>query len=668
MDSGSVVEFIDREKIVCAVVVEMKKLRLRVLTESNREVSLSVNRLSHKCNEHLDLSVGRDKLVQALKEIAVRRKALISDINIQELWEVLNTEQEWIDLETMTAFCFPATPSSDQESAVVRAFFNDRVYFKFNPDCFFPHSTRQVQQIYTRAAETARKNRLIKFGSDWLKRALKGTHAPLSQDFSNAASQIVEILKSIYLFAKESDMYEIGHAILKNADIHDSEMIFPILVKLGVWGENQNVDLLRLKIPVAFPEKVMNAAEDLSARPAEIFAAGVQMQERRNLQDLELMTIDGHSTLDFDDAISITAEGDQYLLGVHIADVGHFVKKGDPLDQEAMARGSAIYMPDRKISMFPASLADDLCSLKADKLRPAISVMVRMSRYADIIDYEIFPSLIKVRRQLTYFDVNTIADQDPEIIILYDLAQKFRQWRLQQGAVQITLPEVNIWVDKNGDPVVSRINRESPGRLLVSEIMIMANWLKAQHLVTHGVPAIFRTQLEPKERLYKENKGTLFQNWMQRKRLSRFILSHAPEPHSGLGLETYVTATSPIRKYFDLATQRQLRAVLGLEEPYGADEIEHMLQVLQTPMEDVIRVQNRRHRYWLLKYLERKVGQAEEAIILTKQRNHYRILLTEYMIECNLPLSGRIELRPEDLVRVTIQHINARKDMLTVYM
>ena len=123
MRAGSVVEYIDRQKIVCAVVLEVKKQKLRVITEANREVSLSVKRLSHQCDFCLDLSMGRDKLILSLKEIVGRRNALVDQINVKELWEILGAEKEWIDLGTMTEFCFQGNPIGDNESAVVRAFF-----------------------------------------------------------------------------------------------------------------------------------------------------------------------------------------------------------------------------------------------------------------------------------------------------------------------------------------------------------------------------------------------------------------------------------------------------------------------------------------------------------------------------------------------------------------
>ena len=129
-----------------------------------------------------------------------------------------------------------------------------------------------------------------------------------------------------------------------------------------------------------------------------------------------------------------------------------------------------------------------------------------------------------------------------------------------------------------------------------------------------------------------------------------------------------MTATSPIRKYFDLITQRQIRAVLGLERPYTPEDIDEAIQLLELPMGYVSRIQFNRHRYWLLKYLEQHIGRKEEAIVLTKRRNNYQILLSEYMLECDLPPTSGIELKPEDLIQVTIQNVNARKDQLVVYI
>ena len=667
MGSGNVVEYIDQQKILCAVVLEVKNQRLRLLTENNREVNLSANRLSHKCKTQIDLSAGRNMMVKSLKEIAGLRKELINHVDIKGLWEVLNPEQEWIDLATMTEFCFPDNPSCDHESAVIRAFFKNRLYFKFNPDGFFPNSEEQVTRIVAREKEDARKKQIITDGASWIKSILNGNFS-LSKPFSEKKAEFVDIIKAAYLFEKESKHYELGKAMLAKAGINDFSKVFQILEKIDVFDKNENIDLYKYNIYTTFPDQVIKESSDLADRINASPENDFSDIKRIDLTKLSLMTIDGQATIDFDDALSIEDRGDHYRLGIHIVDVGHFIPKGSVIDREAFKRGSSIYMPDRKISMLPPHLAENLCSLKAGELRPAISTMIKLTPAADITDYEIIPSLVKVKHQLSYYDVNLLAEEDKAVIILRNIAAKYRESRLSSGAVHISLPDINVWIDKDDLITVNKINRESPGRMLVSELMIMGNWLSARFLADHKIPAIFRTQPDPRERLYRGEEGTLFQNYMQRRYLSRFILNTEPKRHSGLGLDSYVTATSPIRKYFDLVTQRQLRSAFGMEKAYTHEEIDKIIMSLQQLMSNVSRIQQRRNRYWLLKYLEKRIGQKEEAIVLYKRRDRYNILLPEYMIECDLSVPDSVDLKPKDLVQVTLQHVNARKNSFSVFM
>ena len=657
METGNVVEFIDNQKIICAAVLEIKSLRLRLLTENNREVKLAAGRLTHRSRQSLDPAMGREKLAAALKEIAVRRRTLSEQVNIRELWEVLNSEQVWIDLATMTAFCFPDTTDSDHESAVVRAFFNDRLYFKFNLDRFFPHSIEQVEQMHTRRDAEARHERLVGQGSAWMQKVLEGRSPSPPEE----ADDICRLLASYYLFEKESPHRDAVRSILKRAGTGSPSAIFTFLTRVGVWHVDENLDLLRYGIKPQFSVEVETYTHTL-CRNADVVLNG-----RRDLRDLTMMTVDGPSTQDFDDAVSITREGDHFLVGIHITDVGYFVAKEDPLDQVARERCSSIYMTDGKISMLPARLSEDVCSLKAGQDRPAISTLVRITPQAEIIDYEIVPSLIRVRHQLTFQDVDVMVSEDPLMEGLYTIARNYRKHRMNNGALLIDLPEINIWLQPDGSPAIACVNRESPGRMLVSELMILANELAARLLTEHNLPAIYRSQADPRERLFDADGGTLFQNWMQRKQINRFVLNSVPERHAGLGLPSYVTATSPIRKFSDLVNQRQLRSATGLENAYTREQIDFLIASTEETMGNVGRIQSRRQRYWLLKLLQKRIGQKEEALVLFKRREGYVILLQNYMLECMLSGAEGITLRPEDLIQVTIQHVNARNDILSVY-
>jgi exoribonuclease-2 len=661
MEKGTIIEYIDSQRIITATVMEIKKLRLRLLTEHGREAKISANRLALLGRQRLNMNASRQTLIDALKAVARRRGELMEAVDVEELWEVLHGEQEWIDLATMTGLCFGELTDDDHRSAVLRAFFRDGTYFKFNPDRFFPHSPEKVAQIQARRAEQARLELLVKQGAEWIKHIKGGGNGqPPAQH-----AEIIKILKDYYLFEKESASLALAREMLKSAGHTRPDIVFKLMLELGIWDVDVNLDLLRLEVPTDFPPAVEAEAATFAAHPAG--GDATKADSRRDLTELGVMTIDGAATQDFDDALSIEDLGDRYRVGVHITDVAHFVRRQSPVDREARLRGSTIYMPDAKIPMVPACLSDDLCSLKAGQDRPAITTFVTLTPDARVLDYEIVPSTIRVRNQLTYFDVNQMVDTDPGIKILYALSQAFRQQRLDQGAVMITLPEVNIWLEESGIPQFNRVDRESPGRFLVAEMMILANWIAARHLHEKGLAAVFRSQPEPRQRLFEGAGGTLFQNWMQRRHLSRFVLNTCAEPHVGLGLNAYVTATSPIRKYFDLVTQRQLRAALGLEAPYSETEIADIIQQLERPMSAVGQVQFRRQRYWLLKHLETRTGSRTEALVLAKRRNSYQVLLREYLLEANLPLPPASQLKPEDLVQVTIQHANARKDALAVF-
>lgn len=656
MELGNVVEFIDTQKIICGVVLDKKKLRLRLLTEHNREVMLPVVRLCHQSDLNLDIGMGRDKLVAQLKAIAIRRRTLSEQIDIPSLWEVLNSEQEWIDLPTMTAFCFPGQVDGDQVSATLRAFFHDRLYFKFSPDRFFPLTEDQVEQIKTQRKEAEILERLVNDGAAWMKKVETRKASP-----PETADTIIKILSDYFLFEKESPRSAVAKAILKKAGASSPSAIFTFLVQIGHWHAHENLDLIRYGIASDFPVAVETQASNL-CRDAVTVKNG-----RQDLRHLELTTIDGPATLDFDDAVSLTQASDHLILGIHIADVGYYISREDPIDQEALARASSIYMPDQKIPMLPPQLSEDLCSLKLGQERPAISTLIRITPQAEIVDCQIVPSIVCVKQQLTFQDIDNMAATDNTVKMLHMLAKNYRERRLDDGALSIDMPEVNVWLGNDGQPHLATVARTGIGRTLVAELMIMANAMAAQQLADHHLPAIFRSQAKPKERLFPRDRGTLFQNWMQRKLLRRFQLGSDPQPHSGLGVPSYVTATSPIRKYTDLVTQRQLRAISGLEQPYTHKEMEQIIVALEKPLSQVGRTQFSRHRYWLLKHLETRTGEQEEAMVLFKRRRGFVVLLTKYLLECPLSGADGVRLKPEDLIRVTVQHVNARNDVINVH-
>lgn len=658
MKPGTIVEYIDQQKIICAVVLEYKNNRLRLLNEFDRELNQSMGRISSTSNDCLPMESGRDALIAALKKTASVRRELTDSLDLKSLWELLNEEREWIDLDTMTEYCFPTPVSADQKSAVIRALFENRLYFKFDHKRFFPHTLEQVENILAQEEEEKKKNIFIEAGGNWIKSAVNESHPCLPEGLS----ELGDILKSLYVFDKESRHYAMGKAILSQAGISSNSVIFKILVKLGIFEEDENIDLLRMEIPRTFPDDVLAKAQSILENPDN----GPSIQ-REDFSHVQVITIDGQSTTDYDDALSLERIGDAYILGIHISDVAHFVKRDDLIDKRAFARGSSIYMADSKIPMLPPAISEHAASLVQGEYRPCISVIVTLNRFFEIKDFDVIATRIKVDRQLTYSEATSMASSDPDMGVLIKIARAFRDKRLSAGATHITLPEVNLFLDDNNQIVINRVDRESPSRMMIAEMMIMGNWMMASFLSRNSLPAIFRSQHEPKDRLYKGESDSLFLNCLQRKFVNRAIISHKAGFHSGLGLDAYVTATSPIRRYHDLVTQRQIKAVLGMETAYSVSEITQVSQMLEIPISNVGKIQFNRRKYWLLKYLENRIGDKTPGMVLDKKRNSYTVMLTDFMLEYNLPASG-LKLKPQDTITLVIQNANARKDSFSVFM
>lgn len=659
MNKGNIVEYIDQQKIISAVIIQEKKGKLRLLTENNREVNFSEKRLSHVSQTCLDTHVARDAIVVQLKQLTQNRKKLSETINIRELWELLHEESEDIDISTMTLFCFDPPLTCDHEAAVIRAFFHDRLYFKFNKMIFTPYTPQQVKAKKRQIKEAEKREILIRKGAAWINDVLNNKNGSNTE----GDQEIIDILKSYYLFNNNCASYLTAKHIIKKSSINSPEQLFNVFVKAGIWDQNINVDLLAMQIPTVFSRNVMEQEKKLARTRMNFFDDPL----RKDLTDLPLITIDGQSTLDFDDAVSLENTESGYTLGIHIIDVDAYIKSDDPIDLAARDRASSIYMPDDKLPMIPPNLSEDLCSLKENEIRPGISTIIKLSRFFEIQDYKIVPSIIKVHKQMSYSAANLLNGKDDPITTLYKIAIRLREKRLKAGAIQITLPEVNVWLEENQEIGYLKIDRENPSRMLISEMMIFANSLMAEFLAANNVPAVFRSQAQPKQRLFKGIETSLILNFMQRKQLSRAVIGTEPDIHSGLGVKAYATATSPIRRYHDLLTQRQIKSIFGYGKAYTKTELETILQTISVSMANAGRVQASRKRYWIIKYLESKRGNTYEALVLDCHRDHYTVLIKEFMYEAKLPISG-VKLKHGDIIQVTIQHADARREQLSLFL
>jgi len=470
IESGNVVEYIDQQKIICAAVLELKKSRLRLLTEINREVNLSSRRLSSISRSNLLLNDGRDNIISQLNVIVERREQLKAMIDVKELWDLLHEESDSIDLKTLAEYCFSGELNTDHYSAVQRAFFEQRLYFKLKNDLYVPNTEGQIQESIRREEEQKRLLHMIEHGSIWLKEVMADSDKA-DQVSQTEKKRYTDLIQSYYLFDKEIKHKKTCKTMLAKAGISEEHEIFNLLVKLGVWNIDENTDILKHKITHQFTKKALIETDQLTK------SQGYNFKDRKNLTQIRSITIDGQSTKDFDDAISLEYDGENYILGIHIVDVGFFIKKNTSLDLEARERASTIYMPDDKISMLPNSISEDLCSLKENEIRPVISVIISFNKFFEITDHSIVPAVIRVSDRLSYSEANKLLAYDKQIDDLYKIGLALREKRIKNGAVQINLPEINVWLDENKAISILRVDRENPGRMMIAEMMILANSL-----------------------------------------------------------------------------------------------------------------------------------------------------------------------------------------------
>jgi exoribonuclease-2 len=580
------------------------------------------------------------------------------------LWDLLHQEGEGFDCRDLAEICFSEEVSSDHTSAVFRALLTDSIHFKLKDGLFYANSPKKLEQIRIQHERQAQKEKELAEGSRWLEGVWKGEAVAEPKN----RERYLRMLTDFCLFGTEASDYQQIKKILAMAQVPVPQGIFPLLVKLGVWNEDENLYLHRFGIQEDFPAEVLDCAnkiaEDLGSDGGEW-----RGDTREDLSSLSIFTIDGPMTRDYDDAISIRPVENGVEVGIHIADAAAFVSPDTPVDLEALERINSLYLPDTRVPMLPTMLSEDVCSLRQGKKRLATSLLVRFDENDQLQDYRFALSRIRVQRQLTYSEANELVKVEEELGRLYRLCTRLRRRRIKQGALLLPLPELRVWVNSNNEIKIATLDRETPAQLVVSELMILANGLAAEALAAKSVPAIYRSQKKPQEIVVGEGTDDLYLNYLQRRYLSRAELSIDPKPHSGLGMAAYTNWTSPIRRYMDLVILRQLKSVLRGEPPvYTPEVLDPIISRITIGQSRTLQIKKEWTRYWVLKYLERQQIKFVDALVLNQGRRTYNLLIPEYLLEASMPLEEGRGLNPGDHFRVEVVKADAREEVLKLRM
>jgi len=394
--------------------------------------------------------------------------------------------------------------------------------------------------------------------------------------------------------------------------------IIEILGDVGDPGVDVMSIIRAYGIRYEFPEDVLREARSIPQTVQEEDIKG-----RRDLRDLKMVTIDGEDAKDLDDAVSIQIlDNGNYLLGVHIADVSHYVKEGSALDREALLRGTSVYFPDRVVPMLPKELSNGICSLNAGVDRLAFSVMMEIDKNGNVRDHDIFESVIRVNERMTYTDVYKILEEDdPQLKERYrdfvedfqrmkELALILKEKRMRRGAVDFDFSEAKIIVDEKGKPIDIKKYKLTIANSIIEEFMLACNEVVSEHFYWLGIPFVYRIHEDPDpekmeslnqilgvfgyhlkgyrdvhpkalQEILHQIKGTPEErviSTLMLRSLQKARYSDVHNWHFGLAAEYYSHFTSPIRRYPDLIIHRIMKEQMSgrLDEK----RIEHYRSIL----------------------------------------------------------------------------------------
>ena len=353
------------------------------------------------------------------------------------------------------------------------------------------------------------------------------------------------------------------------------------------------------------------------------------LKYRKDLRDKTIFTIDGADSKDFDDAVSIEkTENGNYLLGVHIADVAHYVKEGGPLDKEALKRGTSVYLINQVIPMLPKALSNDICSLNPHEDRLALSINMEVTPEGEVAGHEIYESIINSKERLVYDDVSDLVENNDEamlekyshikdeLLLMQELALKLRSKRETRGSLDFDLDEAYIYLDERGNPEKIGIAERRSANKLIEEFMLLANETIAEHFYWMEIPFVYRVHEKPSAekfehlRVFLRSMGINLKgsadsihpktisavleqvrgqstenvvNSVTLRSMQKAFYSTACEGHFGLSMKYYCHFTSPIRRYPDLMIHRIIKS--WLHEGVSLKTVKHFRKKAQEAAE-----------------------------------------------------------------------------------
>jgi exoribonuclease II len=599
-----------------------------------------------------------------------------AEVSLDIVWELLADEGGTHSIAELAELALDDTSGVGQD-ALWRALSDDSLLFKERREGYVPQPASVVANLRTQRAREEEERRQIAAMAEALRTGADG----VTEEAASARREAIRLIEELAVHGDEAPRYARARRVLAASEgVAEGELrgepwlqAFAALVRVGLFDEDEDLNLRRHRIRREFPAWVAEEAERVCDSEAGA---------RVDLTHLFAIAIDASWTTEVDDALAVTCHEGATTVHVLISDPAAFVPQGELLDEEARRRAATLYHPQQRYLMLPSAIAEEAASLSADGPRPVLEFAIRMSHAGAVEGFAIRQATARVARRMSYEAVDALlgdgatsgeilAPADAEAFRVLSeirrLAELRRAIRAAAGAFVYDRTEVTVRVTPKGDVLFERSDSATPSHRIVSEMMILACAEAGAYCERHRIPAVFRTQAPPDEPFEwsPEAAGCPVAVDAALRKLKKAELSLIPRAHHSLGVGAYTQVTSPLRRYQDLVMHRQLRAhVRGLPPPYEDAELMAIFAEVEEVAAAHNQIERAAQRYWVLKHLAEEGIREVEVLVRRAVGRRFLVELLDYGITAHFSPRQAVDLG--ERVTVAVTFINPREDRLVL--